>query len=126
MASNHNKIFYLNIEEISPSQLYLSEQKLAELKDFIPSEKEALPVRKFGNKIALTDGHHRAYLFYRSGVKKLPVYWDCEDLDWSIYDICLGWCYDEHVHQISDFSKRILTAEDYQKLWHDRCEELYN
>lgn len=120
MASNHH-IFYLNIDEVSPSQLYLSEQKLEKLKDFKPSESKALPVRKFGHKIALTDGH----LFYLSGVKKLPVYWECEEYDWSIYDICLGWCDGENIHQISDFSERILTADDYQKLWHDRCETCF-
>jgi hypothetical protein len=62
-----HKTFYLSFDEISPSQLYLSEGKLAGLADFDPLNAEALPVRKFGDKIALTDAHHRAYLIWKSG-----------------------------------------------------------
>jgi len=125
VLDNENKVFHLDFDEISPSQLYLSVEKLKGLQDFKMTEEEALPVKKFGSKIALTDGHHRAYLAYQSGARKLPVYWDEDDLDWSIYEICLGWCQDEGVQRISDFSERILTGVDYQKLWHDRCEETF-
>jgi len=118
-----NQTFYLGFDELTPSQLYLSEGKLAELKDF--SATEALPVRRFGDKIALTDGHHRAYLIWQSGAEKLPVYWDEDDLDWNIYEICLQWCEEAGVLVVPDFANRIINAEEYQKLWHDRCERAF-
>jgi len=120
-----NKTFYLGFDELTPSQLYLSEGKLVELSDFDPLNAEALPVRKFGDKIALTDAHHRAYLIWQAGAENLPVYWDKDDLDWSIYEICLSWCEEAGVLAVPDFANRILTAEEYQKLWHDRCERAF-
>ena len=120
-----NKTFYLNFDELSPSQLYLSEGKLAGLSDFNPLDAEALPVRKFGDKIALTDAHHRAYLIWQAGAEKLLVYWDEDDLDWGVYETCLQWCQDENVLKIPDFANRILSEKDYKKLWHDRCERAF-
>jgi len=120
-----SKTFYLDFNELSPSQLYLSKGKLAELSNFDPVNAEALPVRKFGDKIVLTDAHHRAYLIWKSDAENLPVYWDEDDLDWSIYEVCLNWCEEAGVLAVPDFEKRIISAEDYQILWHDRCERAF-
>ena len=118
-----NEVFFLEIDKISPSQLYLSEKKLKELADFKPTAKEALPIKQLDGKIFLTDAHHRAYLFYKTGFTKLPVYWDVDELPLEIYEICLDWCHEAELMKISDFEGRILTEADYKKLWHDRCEK---
>ena len=36
-----------------------------------------------------TDGHTRAFVAYKSGIKKIPLYWENEELSWDY--INLAW-----------------------------------
>jgi len=115
----------LPLLELQPSQLYLNHKKLEDLQDFDPKLAGPLPIQKLGETIFLTDGHHRAYLYYKQGYQELPVYWDTDELDLDFYGyIITNWCLEENIKTIIDLENRKLADVDYQKLWIERCQKL--
>lgn len=128
--------FFLEIESLGFSQIYLSAVKLeGVLSWFEPSlaNFEPVPVRDFlgSGKLTLTDGHTRAYVAWMHGITKIPAVYDEDDivicaLGHELYGNDILWCERLGIRHISDFTSRILSSEDYQTLWDDRCDALQN
>ena len=121
--------FFLPLAEIQPSQLYISAAKLASV--FVawdPPRIETLPpipVKRLDGRIVATDGHTRSFAAYRRGLIEVPAVWDEDDLDWEAYRICVGWCLADGIRTVMDLEGRLLTPEDYEVLWLDRCREMH-
>lgn len=116
----------LAILDIQPSQLYLSEEKLHQVREWLNPQAglSPLPVKKIGDRIFFTDGHTRAFLAYEAGLETVPVIWDRDDLNWDFYLSCVAAAEADGIWTIADLGKRILTAEDYQTKWLDWCQDL--
>jgi hypothetical protein len=118
--------FEMQLNGIQPSQLYISEKKLAKIKKtFDPANKTSLgiiPVKKLGEDIIFTDGHTRAVAAYLAGYQEIIVEWEDEDLSWEMYEICVQWCKDEKIFSVKDLAERIIPHKDYKSLWYKRCE----
>lgn len=123
------RIFKMALSKIQPSQLYISEKKLASIKEKITKngidELEPIPIKKLGEDIIYTDGHTRAFLAYQNGDKEIAVVWDEDDLDWEMYEICVQWCKDEAIYTIADLQKRIVPHKKYEVVWYKRCDTLH-
>lgn len=131
-----NELFYIDIEELGLSQIYLNQDKLQsimswydplKIKEYIP-----LPVRVFrdNGKYTLTDGHTRAYFLYKNGVKQIPVRIDEDEivtcnLGRKLYQEYIGWCDRFSINNIKDLEHRIVSDTDYKYLWIERCDRLY-
>jgi hypothetical protein len=88
---------------------------------------EPIPVKKLEDQIIFVDGHTRALAALLLGLSEIPVYYwknEDEELDWDEYKVCIEWCKEEGIHQISDLKNRIVSHEDYQILWLDRCKKM--
>ncbi len=113
------------ITEIQPSQLYISAQKMNKVEKYLDSsvreELEPLPVKKIGNQLFFTDGHTRALVLYKKGIEKINIYWDQDKLNWLQYLVCVDWCQQSGINDISDLETRILGHKKYKKLWLDKC-----
>jgi hypothetical protein len=122
------KTFMKKLNEIQPSQLYISSEKLSEvMKTFDPAKPELIepiPIKKLGNKIIFVDGHTRAFAAFLRNVSEVPVYWENEELDWDAYIVCLEWCRREGIRTIADLKNRVVPQKDYEILWYRRCEEM--
>jgi len=118
----------MRLDEIQPSQLYISTEKLAEvMKGFNPANLDSLepiPVKKLGNDVIFVDGHTRAFAAFLQGLSEVPVYWEDEELDWDAYEICVKWCKDEGIRTIVDLKNRMISQENYEVLWLKRCEKM--
>lgn len=118
----------MELNKIQPSQLYISKQKLAKIKEnFNPKDLSTLkviPIKKIDNEIFYTDGHTRAFAAYQADLKKIPVIWEDEDLDWELYHICINWCKDAGIYSIADLSDRVVDQKKYEILWYKRCHKL--
>jgi len=120
-----NESLTIPVLDLQPSQLFISETKLAAVRkkwratDLIP-----LPVKELDGKIVLTDGHTRACQAWLSGEKEIPVRWDQDDLDWDAYRIYVGWCLQEGILNIADLAKRVIPQDRYEVLWIQRCAAL--
>lgn len=122
---NINKINFL---EIQPSQFYISEQKVEEIKKwFNPNDLsnfEPIPIKELNGKIMFTDGHTRAFVAYKSGIKKIPLYWENEELSWDLYQSCVEECNKRGVFSIKDLDYKVLNPNDYKLLWDKWCDDL--
>lgn len=114
------------LAHLQPSQLYISEAKLAEvLAWWQPPTLETLepiPIKRLNGRVIYTDGHTRAFAAHRLGFTEVPVVWDEDTLDWEAYQICVDWCLDEGIRTIGDLEGLVIPPEQYETLWHDRCE----
>lgn len=81
-----NEIFYIDIDELGLSQLYLNQEKVQNISAWFDplkiDEYEPLLVYDFcGNgKYVLIDGHTRAFSYYKSGCCKIPVRIDNDEI----------------------------------------------
>ncbi|MFW9999666.1 MAG: ParB/RepB/Spo0J family partition protein [Candidatus Hodarchaeota archaeon] len=127
--NSKKKSFKMDINNIQPSQLYISKQKLAKVKQKITSYGistiNAIPVKKLKNTIFYTDGHTRAFAAYQVGLTKIPVIWEDEELDWEMYETCIKWCEDLGLYTIADLSTRVIDQKDYEIFWYKRCDDLH-
>ncbi len=117
------------LSKIQPSQLYISEKKLANIKEKTNKngivELDPIPIKKLGDDIIYTDGHTRAFLAYQNGEKEISVEWDDDDLDWEMYAVCVQWCKDEAIYTIGDLQKRVVPHKKYEVVWYKRCDTLH-
>jgi hypothetical protein len=122
------KAFMMKLNEIQPSQLYISSEKLSEIMKTFDSANpkliEPIPVKKLEDQVVFVDGHTRAFAAFLGGFSEVPVYWEDEELDWDAYEICVRWCKEDGIHTIADLKNRVVSQKDYEKLWYERCEEM--
>lgn len=118
----------MNLKDIQPSQLYISSKKLDDvLKWFNPSDHhsyDAIPVKDLNGKVIFLDGHTRAYAAYLKGAETIKVYWDDEELSWDAYQICVDWCNAEGITSIKNLEGKVISHEEYEILWYERCREM--
>ena len=123
-GTNTTDVRTLPIDDIRPSQLYVSKSKYDYWKDRIESSGsyDPVPVKRVGELVFCTDGHSRALAAFAAGNRELMVLEDTDELDWMAYLEDVRWCSDEGIRSIGDLSARIVNEAEYQRLWRDRCE----
>lgn len=101
--------FEVALEELQPSQLYISRTKLAAVlaqyaKDGVLCAEDLppIPVKRMAGRVMLTDGHTRAFAACRCGLRVVRVHWDRDELE-----------------------GRVVDPEAHQRLWLDRCREMH-
>ena len=126
----------IRIVELGLSQLYLNADKLSNISKWFKqhdlSDFEPLPVHNFGNgRLTLTDGHSRAFIAYMAGLEEIPVIYDTDEMVTSkigqlFYKNDIIWCDRFNLRNICDLECRIVSNEDYKKLWIARCDRSHN
>ena len=122
------KIFELPLGALQPSQLYVSDGKMRLARDwFSPADKsvfDPIPVKLYGGKYLMVDGHTRAALAKRAGWDTVPVIWDDDPLDMLAYAEDVRWCNEAGIKSAADLAERIVTHKDYESLWRKRCYDM--
>ncbi len=121
--------FLLDLDLLTPSQLYVSEDKLARVRAWFDGTVAAMhpvPVMPLAGRLLLTDGHTRAVAAYLSGLRQIPCVWETDDLDRAAYAADISMCAEENILTVAALSERIVSGEDYRRLWYGRCDELEN
>jgi len=119
-----NKTMKIKIHKIQPSQLYISEIKFKKVwKNFDCKNYEPLPIKELDGEIILTDGHTRALVAYLKGIREVKVEWETEEWDWDLYRLCVKWCKKQKIRKISDLRNRIVSENEYEHLWLERCKK---
>jgi hypothetical protein len=123
------KVFEMELVAIQPSQLFISVEKLNQVKkNYAPVSAETLPpipIKRLGDDVVFTDGHTRALAAHLQGIEKVRVFWDEDELDWEAYEICVHWCKEAGIRTIADLKGRLVSQKDYEVLWHRRCDQLH-
>jgi hypothetical protein len=117
--------FRLRIDQIKPSQLYISSAKLADVMKVFENENEntldPIPIKDLDGMLVATDGHTRLLAWFLSDYEEVDCEWEDLEMDWDEYRICLRWCREEGVQTVADLANRIISPEEYEVLWLDRC-----
>lgn len=123
------EVFFQPLTEIQPSQLYISQAKLAQVQarwqPLCCTSLPPIPVKLLDDNFIFTDGHTRAFAAFRAGLTEIPVYLDEDDLDWEAYRICVEWCRADGIHTIQDLVGRVVPPDVYAELWLARCRAMH-
>lgn len=118
----------MNIQHLQPSQLYISQNKLNRVCDWLnPLAADAvqIPVIWLADKWVVTDGHTRLFEMLNQGISEVNVYEDPDELDLDAYLECVKWCEMEGVNTVKDLHNRILEEDEFQEKWIQRCQAMH-
>ena len=115
----------VNIKDLHPSQLYLSEKKLQDIQMLYQSvEKHNLnpiSVLTFGDYLLITDGHHRAYQALLAGRDMISAEFDRDGGD-ELYALYAQACEERKISSVLDLKHRILPQDEYEAKWYNWCD----
>ncbi|WP_049927764.1 hypothetical protein [Halopiger goleimassiliensis] len=119
----------LPIEDVRPTQLYLSSEKLAAVLDWFDCDDPnygTVPAFEHDGEWYLSDGHTRAFAAFLAGSETLALERDAAvrtEYDFDVYRQCIEWCQSEGVETVADFAGRVVGPEAYERLWVERCQQ---
>ena len=115
----------VNIKNLHPTQLYLSEKKLKAIQNLYQSAEtfniNPISVLAFGDCLLITDGHHRAYQALLLGQDTISAEWDKDGSD-EIYALYAQVCEERKIYSILDLKNRILPQDEYEAKWYNWCD----
>ncbi|TXT57517.1 MAG: hypothetical protein BAJATHORv1_10219 [Candidatus Thorarchaeota archaeon] len=118
--------FTMKLDEIQPSQLYISQKKLKKIMKLFEKDLTHLippiPIKQLDGHMMSTDGHTRSLAWYLNGYTQVECEWEDSDLDWEAYSICIRWCIEEGIHSIINLKERIVPHDQYKIVWLERCQ----
>ena len=115
----------VNIKNLQPTQLYLSEKKLKTIQNLYQSAEtfnmDPISVLSFGDRLLITDGHHRAYQALLAGQDTISVEWDKDGGD-ELYHLYAQACEKRKIYSVLDLKNHILPHDEYEAKWYNWCD----
>ena len=115
----------VNIKDLHPTQLYLSEKKLQDIQMLYQSKEKPninpISVLAFGNCFLITDGHHRAYQALLVGQDTISAEFDRDGGD-EIYHLYAQACEKRKIYSVLDLKDHILPQDEYEAKWYNWCD----
>ena len=115
----------VNIRDLHPTQLYLSEKKLLDIQMLYQSEElinvDSISVLAFGDCLLITDGHHRAYQALLAGRDTISAEFDRDGGD-ELYALYAQACEERKIYSVLDLKHRILPQDEYEAKWYNWCD----
>ena len=115
----------VNITDLHPTQLYLSEKKLQDIQMLYQSKEKPninpISVLVFGNCFLITDGHHRAYQALLVGQDTISAEFDRDGGD-ELYHLYAQACEKRKIYSVLDLKNHILPQDEYEAKWYNWCD----
>lgn len=115
----------VKITDLHPTQLYLSEKKLQDIQMLYQSEEninvDPISILAVGNRLLITDGHHRAYQALLAGQDTISAEFDQDGGD-ALYALYAQACEERKIDSILDLKNRILPQDEYEAKWYNWCD----
>ena len=115
----------VNIADLHPTQLYLSEKKLAGIQTLYQSAEiinvSPISILAFGDYLLITDGHHRAYQALLAGRDTISAEWDRDGGD-ELYHLYAQACEERKITSVLDLKNHILSQDEYEPKWYNWCD----
>ena len=115
----------VNITDLHPTQLYLSEKKLQAIQMLDQSADiinvDPISVLAFGNRFLITDGHHRAYQALLAGRDTISAECDRDGGD-ELYHLYAQACEERKIYSVLDLKNHILPQDEYEAKWYNWCD----
>jgi len=115
----------VNIADLHPTQLYLSEKKLQDIQMLYQSAEtiqvDPISILAFGNCLLITDGHHRAYQALLAGGGEDFAGWGSEG-GGGLYHLYAQACEERMIYSVLDLKNHILAQDEYEAKWYNWCD----
>ena len=115
----------VNIKNLQPTQLYLSEKKLKAIQNLYQSAEtfniNPVSVLAFGDCFLITDGHHRAYQALLLGQDTISAEFDRDGGD-ELYHLYAQACEKRKIYSVLDLKNHILPQDEYEAKWYNWCD----
>ena len=115
----------VNIADLHPTQLYLSEKKLQDIQMLYQSAEtiqvDPISILAFGNCLLITDGHHRAYQTLLAGRDTISAEFDRDGGD-ELYHLYAQACEERKIYSVLDLKNHILPQDEYEAKWYNWCD----
>ena len=115
----------VNITDLHPTQLYLSEKKLQDIQMICQSAEiinmNPISVLASGDRLLITDGHHRAYQALLAGQNTISAEWDKDGGD-ELYHLYAQACEERKIYSVLDLKNHILPQDEYEAKWYNWCD----
>ena len=115
----------VKIKDLHPTQLYLSEKKLQDIQMLYHSVERQninpISVLAFGDRLLITDGHHRAYQALLAGQNTISAEFDKDGGD-ELYHLYAQVCEERKIYSILDLKNRILAQDEDEAKWYNWCD----
>ena len=115
----------VKITDLHPTQLYLSEKKLQDIQMLYQSAEninvDPISILAVGNRLLITDGHHRAYQALLAGQDTISAEFDQDGGD-ALYALYAQACEERKIDSVLDLKNRILPQEEYEAKWYNWCD----
>ena len=115
----------VNIKDLHPTQLYLSEKKLQDIQMLYQSigkpNINPISVLAFGNCFLITDGHHRAYQALLVGQDTISAEFDRDGGD-ELYHLYAQACEKRKIYSVLNLKNYILSQDEYEAKWYNWCD----
>ena len=115
----------VKIADLHPTQLYLSEKKLQGIQLLYQSEDiinlDPISILAVGNRLLITDGHHRAYQALLAGWDTISAEFDRDGGD-ELYDLYAQACEERKICSVLDLKNHILPQDEYEAKWYNWCD----
>ena len=115
----------VNIRDLHPTQLYLSEKKLLDIQMLYQSVElinvDPISVLAFGDCLLITDGHHRAYQALLAGRDMISAEFDRDGGD-ELYALYAQACEERKITSVLDLKHHILPQDEYEAKWYNWCD----
>ena len=115
----------VKITDLHPTQLYLSEKKLQAIQMLDQSAEiinvDPISVLAYGDRLLITDGHHRAYQALLAGRDTISAEWDRDGGD-ELYHLYAQACEERMIYSVLDLKNHILAQDEYEAKWYNWCD----
>ena len=115
----------VNIADLHPTQLYLSEKKLQDIQMLYQSAEtiqvDPISILAFGDYLLITDGHHRVYQALLAGQDTISAEFDRDGGD-ALYALYAQACEERKIDSVLDLKNRILPQDEYEAKWYNWCD----
>ena len=115
----------VKITDLHPTQLYLSEKKLQAIQMLDQSAEiinvDPISVLAYGDRLLITDGHHRAYQALLAGRDTISAEFDRDGGD-ELYHLYAQACEERKITSVLDLKNRILPQDEYEAKWYNWCD----
>ena len=115
----------VNIADLHPTQLYLSEKKLQDIQMLYQSAEtiqvDPISILAFGDCLLITDGHHRAYQALLIGQNTISAECDRDGGD-ELYHLYAQACEERKITSVLDLKHHILSQDEYEPKWYNWCD----
>ena len=78
------------------------------------------------DKTVCVDGYSRLVAAYIKGFEYVYAYLQTDTDNIEFYKTCMEWCKAQKIFSIKDLTSRIVSPEEHERLWINKCQTYFN